>query len=110
MSGIQNTFAPTVSALTPNARDVVIVRAALAHLLALLYAPVRRWREAATEARLERVAIAARRAALLAYSPPSGLTPVPVATLPLAAFAPVQFVAAPPAVLDVITVAEPAGS
>src|SRR4051812_8525778 len=98
MSGITTTFAPHVSALTPNARDLAILRAALAYLVALLFAPVRRIRQAEREARLERLALATRRAALLSRSAPSGLAPIPLASVPVAPIAPVQDVGAAGAV------------
>jgi hypothetical protein len=95
MSGITTTFAPTVSALTPHADDVAVIRAALAYLFALLAAPIRRIRQAEREARLERHALAARRAALLSRSAPSGLAPIPLASVPVAPIADVQLVTVP---------------
>jgi hypothetical protein len=117
MSGITTTFAPHASALTPNARDLAILRAALAYLIALLFSPIRRIVAAEREARLERLALAARRNAMLNRSAPSGCTPIPLASVPVAPIAPVQDVGPAGAVpsacdadgwyLVVLTAAEP---
>ncbi len=63
-------------AFRPHRNDVAVLRAALAWVIALIVLPIRR---AATEARLERLALAARRNAMLSRSAPSGIVPLPLA-------------------------------
>lgn len=58
------------AAFTPNRNDVAALRAALAWVIALIVTPIRR---AALESRLERLALAARRNAMLNRSGPSGI-------------------------------------
>lgn len=56
-------------AFSPNDADVATIRRALSYVLAIISAPFRRAAQSWREDRLERLAVAARRAAMTSYSP-----------------------------------------